>query len=99
MLIQNGVGIFTVAYFFLRLSRMRKYKKESIDEMAENNLKRCDAICFKIIVLALIVIAFVSAILRMISSSEVIGYCLVGLLFIISVVRTILFGLMDKKGL
>lgn len=78
--------------------RERKYKKEVIDELANANLKRCDSICYKIVIAAIIVIGFLSAILRFNISSEVIGYLLMGLLVVISIFRTILFCYIDKKG-
>lgn len=77
----------------------QKYKQESPDEMAEANLRRCDAICLKISVAAFIVIGFTCAVGRMVLTTEIIGYGLMAALILISVVRTIIFYLMDKKGL
>lgn len=77
----------------------QKYKQESPDEMAEANLWRCDAICLKISVAAFIVIGFTCAVGRMVLTTEIIGYGLMATLILISVVRTIIFYLMDKKGL
>lgn len=77
----------------------QKYKQESPDEMAEANLWRCDAICLKISVAAFIVIGFTCAVGRMVLTTEIIGYGLMAALILISVVRTIIFYLMDKKGL
>ena len=77
--IQYVIFVFTFFYFVFRASRLKKYKQETIDEMAELNLKRCDSICLKL--------------------CEVIGYCLMGLLLLLSVIRTVLFCLMDAKGI
>ena len=66
--------------------------------MAAANLKRCDSICYKISLTVIIIIAFLSAILRFAVSSEVIGFMLMGLLVLMSVVRTIIFYYMDAKG-
>lgn len=96
--IQNCVAIFAVLFFFFLIMRERKYKKEVIDELANANLKRCDSICYKIVIATIIVIGFLSAILRFNISSEVIGYMLMGLLVVISIFRTILFCYIDKKG-
>lgn len=96
--IGNAVAIFTVLFFLLLSSRERRYKKESVDELALSNLKRCDSICFKLSMAAIVVIAFLSAILRFSISSEVIGYMLMGLLVCIFVLRTVLFYVMDIKG-
>ena len=99
MTIQTIVYIFSFYYFVSRSVRLRKYKKETPDEMAEANLKRCDTICLKISVAALVLISFVCAVGRFALTTEIIGYCLVGLLVFLSVIRTIIFYFMDKRGL
>lgn len=96
--IQNFVAIFAFWYFWFMLIREKKYKKEVVDEMAVANLKRCDSICYKISLVFIIIIGFLSAILRFAVSSEVIGYMLMGLLVLMSTVRTIIFCYMDAKG-
>ena len=55
--------------------------------------------CLKISVAAFIVIGFTCAVGRMVLTTEIIGYGLMATLILISVVRTIIFYLMDKKGL
>ena len=97
--VQNVIFIFSFYYFVSRAIRVKKYKQEAPDEMAETNLKRCDAICLKISVAAFVVIGFACAVGRFALTTEVIGYCLMGALLLISVIRTIIFYLMDKKGL
>ena len=96
--IQNTVGI--IAFFlFVSLSiREAKYKKEVKDEMAIANLRKCDSICFKIVTVLIVCIGFLSAILRYKISSEIIGYMLMGTLVSISLIRVILFCIIDKKG-
>lgn len=96
--IQNTVAIFAFFFFCFLAMRERKYKKEIVDEMADANLKRCDSICYKITMLLLIGIGFLSAVLRFAISAEVIGYMLMGVLVLMSVIRTILFCCMDAKG-
>ena len=91
--IQIVVATFTFYYFISRGIRLKKYKQETPDEMAEANLRRCDAICLKISVAVLIAVG------RFALTTEVIGYCLVGMLVLLAVVRTIIFYVMDKKGL
>ena len=66
--------------------------------MAEANLHRCDSICLKVWG-RLIGIGFACAIGRLVLTTEVIGYCLMGTLILIEVVRTVAFWLMDEKGL
>ena len=46
--IQQCVAIFAFLFFCFLAVRERKYKKETVDEMAAANLKRCDSICYKI---------------------------------------------------
>lgn len=97
-IITNGVGIFTLCFFVLLAVREKQYKKEVADEMAVTNLRRCDSICLKIAITAMIVIGFLCAILRFTISTEVIGYMLMALLVGLSVIRMVLFCIMDSKG-
>ena len=96
--IQQCVAIFALMFFCLLAVRERKYKKEIVDEMAAMNLKRCDSICYKILMVLIVLIGFLSAVLRFAVSAEVIGYLLMGALILMSVIRTILFCYMDAKG-
>ena len=77
--IQTVVATFTFYYFISRGIRLKKYKQETPDEMAEANLRRCDAICLKISVAVLIAVSFLCAAGRFALTTEVIGYCLVGM--------------------
>ena len=96
--IQYAVYGFTFYYVIARGIRLRKYKKEKTDEMAETNLRRCDALCLKVGAAALVVLGFVCAIGRMLLTTEIIGYCLMGLLLLLAILRTVVFCLMDAKG-
>ena len=96
--IQNCVAIFAFFFFCFLGARERKYKKEVVDEMAAANLKRCDSICYKIAMVLIVCIGFLSAILRFAISPEAIGYLLMGVLVLTSMIRTILFCYMDAKG-
>lgn len=96
--IQNFVAIFAFFFFWLLAVREKKYKKEVMDEMAVMNLKRCDSICYKILVVSIVCTGFLSAILRFAVSPAAIGYLLMGILVIVSVIRTVLFCYMDAKG-
>ena len=64
--VQDVIFAFSFYYFVSRAIRVKKYKQESPDEMAEANLWRCDAICLKISVAAFIVIGFTCAVGRMV---------------------------------
>ena len=72
--IQIVVATFTFYYFISRGIRLKKYKQETPDEMAEANLRRCDAICLKISVAVLIAVSFLCAAGRFALTTEVIGY-------------------------
>ena len=96
--IQNCIAIFAFCFFCFLAMREKKYKKEVMDEMAITNLRRCDSICYKLLIVTIVCIGFLSAILRFAISSEVIGYMLMGALVLVSVIRMILFCYIDTKG-
>ena len=85
-------------YVVNRAIRLKKYKQEAVDEMAETNLRRCDSICLKIGVAAMIVIGFACAVGRMALTTEIIGYALMGTLVALAIIRTVIFCVMDKEG-
>ena len=94
--IQNAVFLFTIVFFILQASRIRRYSKEEKDELAIQNLRRADAIGLKIMVGALLLIAFACGVECF--DSRMAGYALVGMLFALTVIRFILFCIMDSKG-
>ena len=97
--IQNTAGILAFFLFISLSICMSKYKKEVNDEMAIANLRRSDSIYFKIMTVLIVCIGFLAAILRFKISSEVVGYMLMGVLVGISIIRVILFCILDKKGI
>ena len=97
--IQQCVAIFAFLFFCFLAVRERKYKKETVDEMAAANLKRCDSICYKITMVLMVCIAFLSAILRFTISPEIIGYMLMGVLVLTAIIRMAIFCYMDAKGI
>lgn len=97
--IQQCVAIFAFLFFCFLAVRERKYKKETVDEMAAANLKRCDSICYKITMVLIVCIAFLSAILRFTISPEIIGYLLMGVLVLTAIIRMAIFCYMDAKGI
>lgn len=94
--IQYAITIFTCVFLFIQASRIRKFDKESIDEMAKANLDRINHICLRILVGAVIVIAFAGAMELM--SHLIMGYALVSSLLIISIIRAVMFYIVDVKG-
>lgn len=97
--IQQCVAIFAFLFFCFLAVRERKHKKETVDEMAAANLKRCDSICYKITMVLIVCIAFLSAILRFTISPEIIGYMLMGVLVLTAIIRMAIFCYMDEKGI
>lgn len=100
-ILQFVLGGFLFVFFILLCLRMEKYKKESVDELAERNLKRADSICLKIIVAAMTGIACACAIMGHIHNLDtaVIGWAIVLCILALAVIRTILFFLFDSRGL
>ena len=94
--IQYAVAAFTFIFLLLQSSRIRKYNKEVADEMALANLKRADSICLKIALIASIVIAFTGA-MELVNQLQM-GYIIMILLVVTTVIRTIIFYVMDTKG-
>lgn len=94
--IQYAVAAFTFIFLLLQSSRIRKYNKEVADEMALANLKRADSICLKIALIASIVIAFTGA-MELVNQLQM-GYIIMILLVVTTIVRTIIFYVMDTKG-
>lgn len=99
--VQFLLGCTLAAFFFFQHTRIKKYKKEGVDEMAERNLKRCDSFCLKLLVAATIISAWSCAILGHVSTvdTEIIGWIIVWSLLALSVIRTVMFAIMDSKGI
>ena len=94
--IQNMVFIFTIVFFVLQSSRIRKFKKEVVDELALANLKRADSICLRIVAVCAIIIAFAGA-LELVNQLQM-GYIIMLVLIALTIIRTIIFYVMDTKG-
>lgn len=99
--IQDALGVFLIVFFLLQASRIRKYKKEGIDEMAEQNLKRCDSICYKLFIVAMVVTAWFCAIIGHVNvlSTEWIGWIIVLTILVLTIIRTVIFMIMDSRGI
>lgn len=94
--IQNAVIIFTVVFFAIQANRVHKYRKEEKDELAIQNLRRTDAVGLKMMVAAASMIAFACGVTCI--DGRTAGYALVGTIFVLAVIRFILFCIMDSKG-
>ncbi|MCI9547380.1 MAG: hypothetical protein HFH60_11975 [Lachnospiraceae bacterium] len=94
--IQNVITGFTILFFAMQANRIRKYSKEEKDELAIQNLRRTDAIGFKIMIAATIAIAFACAVTFI--DGRMAGYALMGMILILTVIRFVIFCVMDNKG-
>ena len=94
--IQNAIFMFSFLYFLFHARRFYQYRKEEKDREAIQILRRIDAIGLKIMVAAASIIAFACAV-QMIDGRTA-GYALVGMIFILSVLRFIIFCVMDSNG-
>ena len=94
--IQNAVFLFTILFFILQASRIRRYSKEEKDRQAIQTLRRIDAILLRVLAAAAVAIAFACAVTFF--DGRMAGYALVGMLFALTVIRFILFCIMDSKG-
>ena len=94
--IQNAIFMFSFLYLLFQSSRFNQYRKEEKDWEAIQILRRIDAIGLKIMVAAASIIAFACAV-QMIDGRTA-GYALVGMIFILSVLRFIIFCVMDSNG-
>ena len=82
--------------YFLQAFRVYKFSKEEKDELAIQNLRRTDAVGLKIMIAAAIIIAFACAVKCI--DGTMAGYALVGMIFVLAVIRFIIFSVMDSKG-
>ena len=98
--IQHWIGTFLVIFCILYTYRMRKFAREHFDELAEKNLNRCNAICYKIMFVIAVITAYYSGIVGHGTKigTGVIGWILMIAIVVVSIVRVILFSVMDSKG-
>lgn len=99
--IQSALGGFLIVFFVIQASRIKKYKKEGIDEMAEQNLKRCDSICFKLFIAVMAVTAWLCAIIGHTNalSTEFVGWIIILTILALTIIRTVIFKVMDSRGI
>lgn len=95
--VQNMVVVFTVVFFSLRAGRIVRFNKEEKDELAVQNLRRTDAIALKIMIVLTAAIAFACAVSAF--DTVLAGYALVGMILALAVIRSVIFWIMDSKGI
>ena len=95
--IQYAVGVFTVIFLLSQASRIRKFNKELVDELALANLKRADSICLKIALAGSIAVSFAGA-LEVVNNLQM-GYIIMFMMLAITILRTVIFYVMDTEGI
>ncbi|MBR1572982.1 MAG: hypothetical protein IJ655_09580 [Lachnospiraceae bacterium] len=104
-IVQIILGWIFAGTIIFQAIRIQKYKKESVDEMAERNLKRCDSFCLKLLLVVMIVVAWGCVILgdgnevgTVIINTGIIGWIIVLSILALSIIRTVMFMTLDIKG-
>ncbi len=99
--VTSSIVFFAVGLSVLHYLRIKKYKREGIDELAEKILDRCDAICLKVLVICVCVISFLGGIMAHVNTDVAyyMGWGIIISIIVVSILRTLLFYIMDKKGL
>ena len=100
VMFQSSFGAFLAIFYLGLYKREKKYNKEFFDELAERNLNKSNSICYKILSVIMVALAFTAAIVGHdeVSRIDVIGWGLVISLVVVSIVRVILYSAIDKKG-
>ena len=100
VMFQSSFGAFFAIFYLGLYKREKKYNKEFFDELAERNLNKSNSICYKILSVIMVALAFTAAIVGHdeVSRIDVIGWGLVISLVVVSIVRVILYSAIDKKG-
>jgi hypothetical protein len=95
-LIQNVVTIISGGLLVLFIYVAIKYKKETPDELAVNNLLRVNSISFKLLSAILIIASFAAVITNL--PGWALGYILVSTILLVTIVRATIFWIMDTRG-
>lgn len=93
-------GFLLVLILAAHYYRVYKYKKENFDELAEKNLQRCDAICLKVFCVLMVITAYLGGILGHVDaiSTAQMGWIIMGSVVLITILHTIIFFIVDSKG-
>lgn len=80
--------------------RVHKYKKERFDELAIKTLRKCDAICLKVLTVLMVIVAYAGGILGHVNamSTAMMGWLIIGSIIAIAMLRTMLFLILNSKG-
>ena len=80
--------------------RVHKYKKECFDELAIKTLHKCDVICLKVLTVLMVIVAYAGGILGHVNaiSTAMMGWLIIGSIIAIAMLRTMLFLILNSKG-
>lgn len=98
--VQVVLGCILPGLLLFQAMRIRKYKSEGMDEMAARNLKRCDSVCLKLFLAVMIIVAWSCAIMGHGYEINVgiIGWIIVLSILALAIIRTVMFVILDSKG-
>ena len=93
-------GGFLFLILLAHYHRVHKYKKERFDELAIKTLRKCDAICLKVLTVLMVIVAYVGGILGHVNamSTAMMGWLIIGSIIAIAMLRTMLFLILNSKG-
>ena len=102
--VQIVLGCIFAGTLLFQAMRIWKYKKEGVDEMAERNLKRCDSFCLKLFLAVMIIVEWGCAVfghgyvINVEINMGIIGWIIVLSILALSIIRTVMFVILDSKG-
>ena len=93
-------GGFLFLILLAHYHRVHKYKKERFDELAIKTLRKCDAICLKVLTVLMVIVAYAGGILGHVNaiSTALMGWLIIGSIIAIAMLRTTLFLILNSKG-
>ena len=93
-------GGFLFLILLAHYHRVHKYKKERFDELAIKTLRKCDAICLKVLTVLMVIVAYAGGILGHVNamSTAMMGWLIIGSIIAIAMLRTTLFLILNSKG-
>lgn len=93
-------GEFLFLILLAHYHRVHKYKKERFDELAIKTLRKCDAICLKVLTVLMVIVAYAGGILGHVNamSTAMMGWLIIGSIIAIAMLRTMLFLILNSKG-
>lgn len=93
-------GGFLFLILLAHYHRVHKYKKERFDELAIKTLRKCDAICLKVLTILMVIVAYAGGILGHVNamSTAMMGWLIIGSIIAIAMLRTMLFLILNSKG-